>query len=66
MRKKVGSGLPDTLVEQVYDRAGGVPLFVEEFTKVVQESGRPPKGGGPRWRGPALLGHEIPARSRTW
>src|SRR5204862_3493894 len=34
MRKKAGADLPDELVEKVYDRAGGVPLFVEEFTKM--------------------------------
>ena len=39
MRKKAGGALPEAVVEQVYDRAGGVPLFVEEFTKMVQESG---------------------------
>src|SRR6202011_1909105 len=39
MRKKAGDALPDSLVDQVYDRAGGVPLFVEEFTKMVQDSG---------------------------
>ena len=38
MRKKTGAALPESVVEQVYDRAGGVPLFVEEFTKMVQES----------------------------
>jgi predicted ATPase len=38
MRKKAGTDLPDALVEKVYDRAGGVPLFVEEFTKMVQEA----------------------------
>jgi serine/threonine protein kinase/predicted ATPase len=39
MRNKAGDALPEAVVEQVYDRAGGVPLFVEEFTKMVQESG---------------------------
>ena len=39
MRKKTKSELPDALVEQMYDRTAGVPLFVEEFTKMVQESG---------------------------
>jgi serine/threonine protein kinase/predicted ATPase len=39
MQKKTGGALPEAVVEQVYDRAGGVPLFVEEFTKMVQESG---------------------------
>jgi serine/threonine protein kinase/predicted ATPase len=45
MRKKAGDALTEAVVEQVYDRAGGVPLFVEEFTQMVQESGG--EGGGP-------------------
>ncbi len=61
MRKKAGDALPEAVIEQVYDRAGGVPLFVEEFTKMVQESaGRDQKGAGEA-RGPSLLGHEIPS-----
>jgi class 3 adenylate cyclase/predicted ATPase len=61
MRKKAGDALPDALVDQVYDRAGGVPLFVEEFTKMVQESGvlNPSGEGGTLPR--ALPAHEIPA-----
>ncbi len=38
-RKKTGIAVPEALVEQIYDRAGGVPLFAEEFTKMVQEPG---------------------------
>jgi serine/threonine protein kinase/predicted ATPase len=58
MRKKAGGALPEAVVEQVYDRAGGVPLFVEEFTKMVQESGQAAEGGAlPR----ALEAHAIPA-----
>jgi predicted ATPase len=30
--------LPDSLVAQIYERTGGVPLLVEEFTKMVRES----------------------------
>jgi serine/threonine protein kinase/tetratricopeptide (TPR) repeat protein len=61
MRKKTGGALPEALVERVYDRAGGVPLFVEEFTKMVQESGVLGPAGEGGARGQALLGHEIPA-----
>ena len=39
MRNKTRAALSDSVVEQIYDRTGGVPLFVEEFTKMVQESG---------------------------
>jgi serine/threonine protein kinase/predicted ATPase len=59
MRKKSGGALSDALIEQVYDRTGGVPLFVEEFTKMVQESGAlAEKGGAPA---PVLPAHQIPA-----
>ena len=49
------------MVEQIYDRTGGVPLFVEEFTKMVQESGLPARKGTAARSGQTLLGHEIPA-----
>ena len=40
MQRKTGARhLPPALVEQVAARTDGVPLFVEEFTKMVQESG---------------------------
>jgi len=39
MRKKTGINLPQSVVDQVYERAGGVPLFVEEFTKMAEGSG---------------------------
>jgi class 3 adenylate cyclase/predicted ATPase len=34
-----GKGLPDDIVEQIGDRTDGVPLFIEELTKSVLESG---------------------------
>jgi class 3 adenylate cyclase/tetratricopeptide (TPR) repeat protein len=34
-----GKSLPDTLVEEIMARTDGVPLFVEEMTKAVLESG---------------------------
>jgi predicted ATPase len=34
-----GKALPDKVVAQIADRADGVPLFVEELTKSVLESG---------------------------
>jgi serine/threonine protein kinase/tetratricopeptide (TPR) repeat protein len=40
VRKKAGVAVPEAMIAQVYDRAGGVPLYVEEFTQMVQESGR--------------------------
>jgi class 3 adenylate cyclase/tetratricopeptide (TPR) repeat protein len=61
MRNRTGGALPDALVDQVYNRAGGVPLFVEEFTKMVQDSGvlDPVGQGAPLSK--ALPAHEIPA-----
>jgi serine/threonine protein kinase/tetratricopeptide (TPR) repeat protein len=61
MRKKSGGALSEALIEQIYDRTGGVPLFVEEFTKMVQESAAPAgagEGGAPAAVIPA---HQIPA-----
>ena len=34
-----GGALPDSLVAQIYQRTGGVPLLVEEFIRMVRESG---------------------------
>jgi class 3 adenylate cyclase/predicted ATPase len=36
-----GKGLPDEVVGQIVDRTDGVPLFIEELTKSVLESGVP-------------------------
>ncbi len=60
MQKKLQGAPPEAVVDQIYDRTGGVPLFVEEFTKMVQESGvlnEPREGGTPVT---ALPAHEIP------
>ena len=53
--------LPEAVIEQIYDRAGGVPLFVEEFTKMVQESGVLDQAGEGGTRAKALPAREIPA-----
>jgi serine/threonine protein kinase/tetratricopeptide (TPR) repeat protein len=57
MRKKSGGALSDAVIEQVYDRTGGVPLFVEEFTKMVQEAA-PLEAGA---LDSILPTHQIPA-----
>jgi predicted ATPase len=54
IQQKTRGKLSESVIEQVYDRAGGVPLFVEEFTKMAEESA----GGS---RGPGAIGHEIPS-----
>jgi class 3 adenylate cyclase/predicted ATPase len=61
MRKKTGADLPEALVEQVYDRAGGVPLFVEEFTKIVQDAGVTDQAGEGSALTKTLPAREIPA-----
>jgi serine/threonine protein kinase/predicted ATPase len=61
VRKKAGDAVSDALIERVYDRAGGVPLFVEEFTRMVQESTANDQTGSGGTRGQAGLGHEIPS-----
>jgi serine/threonine protein kinase/predicted ATPase len=61
MRKKTGVSLPEAVVEQVYDRAGGVPLFVEEFTKMLQESVVPDQAGQGDAGSKGWLRREIPA-----
>jgi tetratricopeptide (TPR) repeat protein len=38
MRHDAGGTLPDSLVAQIYQRTGGVPLLVEEFIRMIQES----------------------------
>ena len=47
-----GKALPKEIADQIIDRTDGVPLFIEELTKTVVESGmrhrsrRPLRGGG--------------------
>jgi serine/threonine protein kinase/predicted ATPase len=61
IRKKAGPAVSDAVIEQVYDRADGVPLFVEEFTKMVQESAALDRTGAGGVPGPTVPGHEIPS-----
>ena len=56
--KKTGDALSESVIDQVFARAGGVPLFVEEFTKVVQESKTQPGADG---EADTVLSREIPA-----
>jgi predicted ATPase len=62
MRQKTGAAVPEALIDQIYDRTGGVPLFLEEFTKMVQESGALDRAGeaGSRAGTGALPAREIP------
>jgi hypothetical protein len=38
LRRDAGAALPESLVAQIYHRTGGVPLLVEEFTRMARES----------------------------
>ena len=60
MRQKAGAVVPEALIDQIYDRTGGVPLFVEEFTRMVQESGALHRAGEGGARAGALPAREIP------
>jgi serine/threonine protein kinase/predicted ATPase len=60
MRQKAGAVVAEALIDQIYDRTGGVPLFVEEFTKMVQESGALQRVGEGGSRAGALPAREIP------
>jgi len=59
MKRKVGSDLPDAVIEKIFSRAGGVPLFIEEFTKMMKELGVLERGGDSRFE--TSKGREIPA-----
>ena len=52
---------PESLVAQIYQRTGGVPLLVEEFTRIVRESpGFHLERGGSR-SSEAVTARDIPA-----
>jgi class 3 adenylate cyclase/predicted ATPase len=62
MQQKIGvSELPAALVEQIAARTDGVPLFVEEFTRMVVESGYLHLAEGKVELADALPLHAIPA-----
>jgi class 3 adenylate cyclase/predicted ATPase len=61
MRKRTGGAVPEALIEQICDRTRGVPLFVEEFTKMVQESGMLDEAREAGTQVTALPAREIPA-----
>jgi class 3 adenylate cyclase/tetratricopeptide (TPR) repeat protein len=60
MRKKTGAAVPESVIDQIFDRTGGVPFFVEEFTKMVQESGALHRSDEPGEQAVALTPREIP------
>jgi len=56
----VNGTLSDEVIDLMYDRTGGVPLFVEEFAKMLQESAGPDPEVQRRAR-VANARHEIPS-----
>lgn len=52
--------IPDSIVAQVIERTDGVPLFVEEFTKIAQESGALSQPNGAKDDSSNVF-HQIPA-----
>jgi serine/threonine protein kinase/predicted ATPase len=60
MRQTTQGSVSDAVIERIYDRAGGVPLFVEEFSKMAQESGLMDQTADEP-TAQAELRHEIPA-----
>src|SRR5262249_13952462 len=61
MQKTTGRQLPELVIEKIYGRSEGIPLFVEEFTKVVQDSGMLDQASESGTRIKALMSREIPA-----
>lgn len=63
MRRDSGEAVPvpQSLVAQIYQRTGGVPLLVEEFTKMVRESALFEAATGPPIPDQAAPAGEIPA-----
>ncbi len=60
MRKQMGTATPEAVIEQIYERTAGVPLFVEEFMKLAEESGVLDQPEGESRRVRALMTREIP------
>jgi predicted ATPase len=60
IRRDVSRALPESLFAQIYQRTSGVPLLVEEFTRLVRESAVFESPGGPSPRGRAANARELP------
>jgi predicted ATPase/class 3 adenylate cyclase len=61
LHRRIESTLPPTLIDQLCNRTGGVPLFVEEFAQLVRESGALERVGNDTGRIRVLFAREIPA-----
>jgi predicted ATPase/class 3 adenylate cyclase len=61
LQRRIESTLPPTMIDQLHDRTGGVPLFVEEFAQLVRESGALERVGTDTGRIRVLFAREIPS-----
>ncbi|MEA3208041.1 MAG: hypothetical protein QOE70_1098 [Chthoniobacter sp.] len=61
MRRHAGSALPEPLMAQIFQRTSGVPLLVEEFTRIIRESVASEPGAEKRTAGLQLRACDIPA-----
>jgi predicted ATPase len=61
MQRDTGGALPEPLVEQIYKRTKGVPLLVEEFTRMALESAVFEPAGVASSRAAAARTRELPA-----
>ncbi len=61
MRRDAGEVLPEALVTQIYSRTRGVPLLVEEFSRLACESAMFESTGGSPCAGPGVSARELPA-----
>ena len=60
MRRDAGVALPESLVAQIYRRTSGVPLLVEEFTRMALESTVFESAGAASSRAEAASTRELP------
>jgi len=61
--KSAAGSLPQQLIDQIHQRTGGVPLFVEELARMVQESRCLDQAGGENARF-GLLDRQLPSTLR--
>ena len=65
MRRDAGAALPESLVAQIYRRTIGVPLLVEEFTRMALESTVFESTGAASSPAEAASTKELPRRCRN-
>jgi predicted ATPase len=60
MLRDAGAALPESLVSQIYHRTSGVPLLVEEFTRMALESTEFESAGVASHRASATSKRDLP------